>query len=180
MTEELGLDQLLRDGGAVDLDEGPARDPRRAVELARDELLARAAFAEDEDRGRRRRRARDLGPQPAHGLAVAHEFGLLLHAALQLEILHAQAIAREGVAERDENSFPLERLFEEVGGASPRTVDRRCDVAVARDHEDRRRCFARDDAVQDFRPLHAVHLDIQDHSVEAVGLELSESLRPTG
>ncbi len=54
VPEELALEEGLRDGGAVDGDEGAAA-PRHAVQLARRDLLARPALtAEDDAEGRRR------------------------------------------------------------------------------------------------------------------------------
>ena len=53
VAEELGLHQVLGDGGAVDLDEGLVAAARVLVEGARDQLLAGAALAGDEHRGRR-------------------------------------------------------------------------------------------------------------------------------
>ena len=74
VAEQLALQQVLRDGAAVDGDERPLGARRAAVELARDQLLAGAGLAGDEhgDVGRRdllqlaedllhaRRRADDL------------------------------------------------------------------------------------------------------------------------
>ena len=53
VAEELALDELLGDRGAVDLDEGLVLAARVLVERAGDELLARAALAGDEHRRRR-------------------------------------------------------------------------------------------------------------------------------
>ncbi len=53
VAEELALDELLRDGRAVDLDERLVLAARVLVQRAGDELLARAALAGDEHRGRR-------------------------------------------------------------------------------------------------------------------------------
>jgi hypothetical protein len=53
VAEELALHQVLGDGGAVDLDEGPSLRGGVLVQGARDELLARAALARDEHRGGR-------------------------------------------------------------------------------------------------------------------------------
>ena len=58
VPEELALDQLLRDRCAVDRDERLACASRSLMDLARHELLTRAALAEHEDR---RVRLRDAG-----------------------------------------------------------------------------------------------------------------------
>ena len=48
VAEELGLDQLLGDGRAVDLDEGPSRRAEQGVDGAGHQLLAGAVLAVDE------------------------------------------------------------------------------------------------------------------------------------
>ena len=54
VAEQLGLDQLLGDRGAVDLDERLARARAVPMDGARDQLLAGSRFPGDEHRGRRR------------------------------------------------------------------------------------------------------------------------------
>src|SRR5262249_22145533 len=49
VAEELGLEQPLRDRGAVDLDEGPVTAHRCRVDSTCDEVLAHAAFAANEN-----------------------------------------------------------------------------------------------------------------------------------
>jgi hypothetical protein len=49
MTEKLGLEQLLRDCSAVDLDERPLPARGGRVHRARDQVLADAALAADQD-----------------------------------------------------------------------------------------------------------------------------------
>jgi hypothetical protein len=59
VAEELALEDRLGKGRAVDGDEGLGRARALGVDGARDELLARAALADDEHRGGRRRDLRD-------------------------------------------------------------------------------------------------------------------------
>src|SRR5690606_14300454 len=80
VAEELALDELGRDRGAVDLDERAAGALGAVVDPAGDELLAGAGLAGDEHAGLGRRDALDGGLDPADGRALAHdrrEFGLL-------------------------------------------------------------------------------------------------------
>ena len=65
VAEELALEQVVRDGGAVDGLEAPA-PPRDAVQLARGDLLARARLAEEHARELRRRDALELGGDEVH------------------------------------------------------------------------------------------------------------------
>uniref|UniRef100_A0A0N5A5Z1 PE-PGRS family protein n=1 Tax=Parastrongyloides trichosuri TaxID=131310 RepID=A0A0N5A5Z1_PARTI len=55
VTEQLGFQQVIRDGGAVDADEGLVRTTRAAVQIAGHHLLTDAAFAGDQDGGFRTR-----------------------------------------------------------------------------------------------------------------------------
>src|SRR5207245_8524176 len=48
VAEQLALEKARRDGGAVDLDEGPLATPAQVVNRARDQLLPGARLAEDE------------------------------------------------------------------------------------------------------------------------------------
>jgi hypothetical protein len=66
VPEQLALDELGRDGGAVDLDERPVGARRVLVDGAGDELLAGAVLAGDEHARRRGRDALDLVEQRAH------------------------------------------------------------------------------------------------------------------
>ena len=69
----------------------------------------------------------------------------------------------QGIADGDEDALALERLLEKVGGAAPRALDGGGDVAVARDHQNRRRSLARDDPVQGLEAVHPGHLDVEQH-----------------
>ncbi len=65
VAEELALEEPLRNGGAVDGDEGFPRAAARPVDLPRYHVLAGAAFAEEQNRG----------------VAVGHPVGHLEHVA---------------------------------------------------------------------------------------------------
>ena len=71
VTEELALDELLRDRRAVHGDHRLAGASRAVVDRARDELLARAALAEHENRRVRGRDALDASIDVAHRRAAA-------------------------------------------------------------------------------------------------------------
>src|SRR6185295_8223396 len=73
VAEELALDELVGDRGPVHLDERTVGARRRAMERARDELLAHAALAEDEDARVRGAGAGDLRAEAAHRGAPSDE-----------------------------------------------------------------------------------------------------------
>ena len=64
--EQLRLEQRLDHGRAIDRDERPAPSPAQLVNLARDELLARAALAFDQDGEVSRGDPLDTRPQRLH------------------------------------------------------------------------------------------------------------------
>ena len=64
VAEQLGLDQLLGDGGAVHLDERGAVPVAERMNLPRDQLLARPVLAGNQHAAVGRRRHRDLLAQP--------------------------------------------------------------------------------------------------------------------
>ena len=121
VAEELALDELLGDRGAVDLDERARGARRGAVQRPRDELLARPALAGDEDARVRGARPRDLGLQARHRGALAEEDLLLRGARVAVRELAPEvvALAREARAlerllERQEDALEREGLLEEV------------------------------------------------------------------
>jgi len=60
VTEELRLDELLRNGGAVHLDEWCGPTPTELMNITRDQLLARPVLAQDEHTAIGWRGQRDL------------------------------------------------------------------------------------------------------------------------
>jgi hypothetical protein len=174
VSEELGLDQFLRDRRTVDLDERAAGDPGALVDLPRHEFLARAALPHDQDRRAGRRRARDLGAKPLDRLALSDEHRLFLESAPQALVLRREAVAGDGIGERDENPLALEGLLQEVHRSAAGGFDRGRDVAVAGDHEDRRRAVPLGDPVENLHPVHARHLDVEQDRVDAIAVESGE------
>ena len=150
------------------------------MDLARDELLARPALPHDQDRRGRRRGPGDLGAQLLHRRALTHEDGLLVELLPQPLVLGDEAVARQGVLERDQDPLALRRLLQEVHGSPPRRLHRRGDVAMPGDHQDRRGRFALGDPVEDLQPVHAGHLDVEENRVDALRVEARESSLSVG
>ena len=85
VAEQLGLEQALRDGGAVDVDERLGRARPRSVQRPREQALAGAGLAEDEQRRRAHRHRGganellNLPPQGDHGGAVPDQVRESVH-----------------------------------------------------------------------------------------------------
>src|SRR5207247_8469108 len=75
VAEQLGLDQLVRDRGAVDLDERLLAPRRPGVDGAGHQLLAAAVLAPDQHAAGRRGGGDDLLAEPADRLALADDPG---------------------------------------------------------------------------------------------------------
>src|SRR5690606_12585375 len=73
MAEQLGFEQILAEGGAVDGEERFVAAIGRLVDRPGDEFLAGAALAADEDRGAGAGDALDLLADAAHRLAAADQ-----------------------------------------------------------------------------------------------------------
>ena len=129
VAEELGLDQLLRDRGAVDLHEPLAAAQAVAMNGAGDELLADAALAEQQHRGIGRRGALDRVPHLPQRAALPDHLMTRLDGALQRAVLVSQPRLIEDVPDGDQQPLGAERLLDEIDRAAPRGVGadgRRC------------------------------------------------------
>ena len=127
----------------------------RAMERARDELLARAALAGDEHRRRRSRRRGRAGRRPAViGRARAEEVvearrALGDRAPQALDLLAQRAVLRPRARAASAQRVELERLGDEVVRAGADRGDRRLEAAEGGDDDDRhvrrgwRRCARR-------------------------------------
>ena len=157
IAEQLGLDVVFGNGGAVELDEDAIAAQALGVDGAGDEFLAGARFAVDEHAAVGGRHEPDLLAQRFDRHAVAGEDRADAELALEFEILVAQAARFDGVLEDDEGAVERERLFEKVVCAELGGFDRGFDGAVAADDDD-------------FRTLLGVELAHVRKHVEAVAI----------
>jgi hypothetical protein len=140
VTEQLALEQVFRDGGAVDRHEPRGPAPALRVQRARDEFLARAALAQDHHRHVGRRDLLDHAADLEHRIVGgdqaferrAHEiFG-------ELAVLFFERVQAERAADDEPQHVRIERLLVEIVGAVRNRAHRVVAVGVARDHDDTR------------------------------------------
>ena len=170
MAKQDRLHEVFRNGAAVDRHERLARPGAGALNAARDHFLTHTAFAQDQHRNIRGR------PALCHADDAAHRRGggnhvLELHAAFGLarEAFHfaRQALHLQRVADRDDHTFGIGRLDDEVHRAAPHRLHDRVDPARCRQHDHRQ---VRALGVQTLQRLHARkarHRQIQQHDIHA-------------
>src|SRR5439155_733464 len=73
MSEQLALDELFGQRGAVHRNQRGARARSQPVQFARNQFLSRAAFPDNQDAAWNRRHTRDRGTQRPHRYTVADE-----------------------------------------------------------------------------------------------------------
>jgi hypothetical protein len=175
VAEQLRLEQLARDGRAIDGDEGAVGAAAAGVDPSRDQLLAGAALAGDQDRGGaggdavgdleragHRRRTVDDRPLDARDL-TSQQLDLQAHAPALERLVHGQ-----------QQVVAVERLAEEVEGAGLHRRDREVDVPVGGDHQDGGRGGSLFDPTQDLQAAHPRHLHVGDDQGVALGREAGQ------
>ena len=134
MAEQLRFNQLLGNGGAIDFHKRPVAAQAGGVQRPGDQLLARAAFAIDQDATIGRGGQRDLLPQGLHRHAFADHLAALLELRAQPAVFFLQAQVLERVFHHQDGFFEGKRFFDEIKGAELGGAHRSFNVAVAGDH----------------------------------------------
>jgi len=137
VPEELGLENGLRQGRAVDRYEGSVGPLGGSVDGPRDQLLAGARLAEQEHRRHRRRGLHHGVHEAAPGQRLADDrlVPLGLELSTQRAVLAHQVALLERLAHGAHHLGALERLGHEVVRPVPHGIDRVLDGAVG-GHED--------------------------------------------
>ncbi len=174
VTEELGLEEMLGQRRAVDRHERLARARAVGVDGARDQLLARAGLAEDQDVRLRPRRLLHQLEHLRHGGAAAHdvlEAQGLLELLAQVSVLDLEAPVPEGALGRDAKLIHREVLREVVERPLLDRGHRRLDGREPGDHDDGQRGIDLVGAPEERQPVHARHPEVGQHQVRPLSLE---------
>ena len=166
MTEELRLDELLGDGGAIDLHKGAVGAGAHAVEGVRDQLLAGAAFPVNQNPPLRGRRERQLLAQGLHGDAFADDAIAVPKFIAKSAVGASELDFVGGVLERQKGFFKRQRLLYEIEGAELGGADGGLDRPVSRNHDDQRRGAERPNFFKRRQAVHAGQPDIEQDQVE--------------
>ena len=158
MAEEFAFEKRFRHGAEVDGDERLLRPARLAMDLARDEFLAGAVLAEDQDIGIGGCRPRDERQHALHRRRIAEQ-GRTPRWRRSLARLPARGrgcarsmqprrIARDG-----DEPVVVPGFEHEIGRAALHGLDGDLYAAVRGDHHDRKIGVARKEAAEPVEPL---------------------------
>ena len=182
VAEQFGLEQGVGKRGGVDRQERPLAHGALVVNGTGDQLLAASALALNQH-GRRRRC--DLMHQFEHGLHPRvlrdDQRRILARRRLQLTGLLLNhgllAVARDGL----QHFVVVERLGDEVHGATSHRLDRQFDRSETGDQHDTRFGTAAAQSGQQLDARHSVHGDIGQHEVRRpVAADLERLLAALG
>jgi hypothetical protein len=174
VAEQLGLDQRVGDGGRVHGHERLVASRALPVDGAGDQLLAGAALAGDQHRGRR---ARDVGHEmvelfhlrmSADDLA---EVVAALELRAQVDDLALERAPLERPAHEREQLVLLEGLGEVIEGAQLHGGHRRADRLHRGDQDDLDVLVDGLDALQHLDAVHAGQPDVEEDQVHLGGAE---------
>ena len=174
VAEQLRLDQVLRDRGAVDLDERPLRPLAVVVDRVRDQLLAGAVLPLDQDVGVAAGDALHQLEHFVHLLALADD---VAEAELPLELLLEQQVLADQVApldralEHGEEGVGLDRLLDEAVRPRLHRLHGLRHAAVARDHDDFGVGMRLLELAEEFQPVDVRQHHVGDDDVGLPGLE---------
>src|SRR5690606_29695935 len=124
MAEELALDELRGNRGAVQALERALRAWRSPVYRARHQLLARAALARDEHVRAGPRGPKDLVAERLHGGALSEQIIEMPRLRLELSRFCLGSLQSQGIVHHEEQAVRGERLLQEIQGAELRRAYR--------------------------------------------------------
>ena len=168
VAEQLALDEVLRQGPAIDGDEGTVRPSALVVQVAGDQFLARAGLAQDHHGGVGRGDGLDQAADLLHGGGLADQHGRAfggLQAGLQRGGLVRHVAALGDAGEDDLELGPLARLGQVVEGPQPQGLHGRVDRGVAGQDDDLRLGADLADLAQDLDAGEPGHPQIEQRGV---------------
>ena len=169
VAEQLALEQVLRNGGAVDGGEALLAPRAHPVDGAGQHFLAGAALAGDEHGGAVARHAGGQVEQVAHRAALAHHEiagGAGAEAGAQHLHLAAELLALLGLPERHRDFVGAERLVEVVVGAFAHGGEGAVLAAVRAHHDQQRLAAVGAVAAEKGHAVHLGHPDVAENEVE--------------
>ena len=134
VAEELRLDQLGGNRGAIHCHERAGCARAFVMQGARHQLFARAGLAVDADARFAGGDAVDLSDHPPHGFAGPDHF-MLADAAAEVAVFRLEALEFDGVLHGEQKLFGRERLLQKIESAEAGGLHRHLDVRLAGHHD---------------------------------------------
>ena len=167
VAEQFGFDQLRRNRGAVQRDEGSAGPRTALMQRARHQFFSRAGLAENADASFAGGHALYLRHHAAHGLAFPDDL-VSAEAARQVTILALQAAEFQCVLHGEQQFFGGDRFLQEVERTEARGTHGHLDVRLARHHDDRSRHALRFEFFEQRQAIFAGHDHVGEYQVEGL------------
>ena len=165
MAEKLTLDQFRGDGGAVDLHHGLLRALALLVQPVGDQLFPGPVVTRDQNtRVRRGNLVNDL-LDLCDLRALTDHFIALVHLPLEPLVLNDQVLFVERIPDGVEKPVEVGGLGDVVIGPEPHGLDRRFQLPVPGDHDERDLGLELLDLLQDLHPIHLGHLDVAENEI---------------
>ena len=169
VSEQLRLDEVLRERRTVDLHHRLLRTQAPEVNRVGDELLSGAGFAGDEDVRVRLCNALDQLEDVLHLLAASDDVAIRRSGrerVTQSPDLSGLVLTLDGLRDEDQQFLELDRLFDEEKGPGLRGFDGLRNRAVPRDHDDLGFGRCRPQAPNDFDTVDVREVQVREHDIE--------------
>ena len=169
VAEQFAFEKIFGDGGAVDFEERARGAQGMFVDGARDEVLADAAFAAEEDGGVGGRDALDEGENFLHATTFRDDVGVLVALAegfAEGAIFFAQFARVELLANDEDHLGERERFQDVVARAHLHRFDGGFDRAVGRHHDNRDGGVDALGGLEEFEAVHARKAKIRDDEID--------------
>ena len=166
MAEQLTLNQIPRDGCAVDLDVGLGAPQAVAIEFAPDHFLAGTTLASDQNGGIRRANPLDHLTQVLHRGAVTDELAHRTLPLAEIAVDPQELAVRFRLLQDDLDLAGRERLDQVVESTGAHAGDRAVDRPVASDDDHGRRFRQQTDAFKKLLSIAVRHAHIDKDQVE--------------
>ena len=181
MAEELALEHVRRNRGAVHRHEQLIPSRRGEVDGAGRDLLARAGLPGEQHARARRRHLRDLRADATHRGAVADQaIGAARQLAAQEVVLSHQAARGEHAIDGQIQRLHVERPQQVVACAQSQRFDGAVDAAVSRHQDHRQIQPVLAHPSQQLDAVQARHAQIRAHEVDAAVLDTRPRLFAIG
>ena len=172
VSEELTLDERIRNRRAIDVDERARHPMREPVQHARDQLLPRPRLAKDEDSGVAARNALDQRKHRLHWRELCDDFRLRLgqrQPLVKQRVFAGELALFIGASHHHIDLRHAVGLREVIVRAELHGADRRLDGAVAGNDDDLGRRELLADLPEHLETIHLGHHDVQQRHIERLG-----------